>query len=276
MARGRGRPLKKWSLNAVDHIAEYLDSEFKSDLVRISITADSAERVAERMLNIAAKRDPKYNNYSGNLQRSYMVMARSGNMRNYYVVNPGLVPSPKVTQRKNRRFNRVRVAGTKSELRGFGRGKAQYFRLTLKRHSNGLRALKQITREGNKDYNTRTHTSPQRDRFVRQIKEAEQKYRGAGYMHQYTHLDKRVNDPSYDVASRNADAHFVLANLTPYAGCVEKKGYRVLDYGKQNKYRKIVQEEVGKRMAVGVKWICDQMNRDSSGRFTSKIKSRRK
>lgn len=274
--KGRGRPAKAWRLNKVFSFAEHLDTEIKDQFARVLFTEGTAERIADRMLAIAARKDPRYNNYSGNLNRSYMVMARSGNLRSYYVTNPELVPKPEIT--RLRRFHgRKRFIGSGDRKTGKGRyakkgepstssGYAQYFRITFKRHNKGLRALK--SRRGGDIQ--KQYESAKRNRFVRAIKEAEQQYAGSGYVHQYTHHDIREREGRYDIQARNAAAHFTLQNLTPYAPCVEAKGYRVINYSKQGLYRKIVKEESGKALAVGVKWVCDQMNRDTRGRFTSK------
>lgn len=273
--RGRGRPALKWQLNKVDHIAEHLGTEIKDNFARVLFTEGTAEVIAERMLASASKKDPRYNNYSGNLNRSYIVMARSGNLRTYYLTNPNISPMPQVTM--NRRWAGRRFKGEGESRTGRGRfakvgsigamkaGQVRYFRITLKRHSKGLRALKSTSQSSGKKYE-----SAKRNRFVRLIKDMERQFAGAGYMHQYTHLDLRAKNGAYDVQARNAAAHFTLANLTPYAGYVEARGYRVLNYSKQGLYRKIVKEESGKALAVGVKWVCDQMNRDTRGRFTSK------
>lgn len=277
--RGRGRPALKWQLNKVDNIAEHLGTEIKDNFARVLFTEGTAEVIAERMITSASQKDPRYNNYSGNLNRSYMVMARSGNLRTYYLTNPNIAPMPQVTMNYRRNVNNRDDLGrfatdlrkkikTKNGVSYVGRNRttqARYFRITLKRHSRGLRALKSRKNDGGKQYE-----SAKRNRFVRLIKALEQQYAGAGYMHQYTHLDLREKNGAYDVQARNAAAHFTLANLTPYAGYVEARGYRVLNYSKQGLYRKIVKEESGKALAVGVKWVCDQMNRDTRGRFTSK------
>lgn len=265
--KGRGRPAKAWRLNKVFSFAEHLDTEIKDQFARVLFTEGTAERIADRMLAIAARRDPRYNNYSGNLNRSYMVMARSGNLRSYYVTNPELVPKPEVT--RIRVINKAGRRGgkfVKGGRHGIVGGRAQYFRLTFKRHNKGLRALK--SRRGGDIQ--KQYESAKRNRFVRSIKEAEQQYSGEGYVHQYTHLDRRANGDRYEIQSRKTAAHFTLQNLTPYAPFVEAKGFRVLNYSNQNRYRKIVEEEAGKAMAVGVKWLCDQMNRNKSGRFTGK------
>lgn len=253
-----------------------------------------AEKAANDILKDASRARPKYNNYSGNLNRSYMVKVRLGHTELEYMTPENVAAKPLVhsqvtlpTQRWAGRFDRPRERAeveafketkkgrkaewlknyeTIEELTRRVRKSRLYFRLRKQRHSI-KRSMKAGRRKGN--YNNR------RDRFLRAIKNVEMEYQGNGFIHRYRERMKYDIDSKRYVAANPAKNKIVyqvsLMNLTPYAGAVEKHGYRVLDYGRTSHYGKIVQKAFGQAVTTSVKWTCDQMERNKLGRFTRKI-----
>lgn len=286
----RGR-VKFGALENPDKFAEYVGKTVLKHTDHLFHTGH-AERVANEILKDASRKRPKYNNYSGNLNRSYMVKARFGHVEFEYMTPENVAAKPLLyeqsslpTQRWAGRFDRPRRKGEIDdfvESRG-GKGKPdwlngyktadeltwgehrpnrKYFRLRKQRH-----AIKKSMRAGRgkgKYYN-------REDRYLRSVKKEEEKFSGNGYMHRYrerTKYDYEAKEYVRAADARNRSLYqFSLMNLTPYAGAVERRGYQVLDYGRVSLYRKIVKKICGQAVTTSVKWTCDRANRDR-GRFS--------
>lgn len=259
-----------------------------------------AKKAAEEILRDAAWGDrPKYNNYSGNLNRSYMVRVRLSDVEYEYMTPDNVSAKPRLYSQANipmqrwaGRFDRARDAsevkeakesiankkkGSRNvpdwlnryksfeELTKGHVGGRRYFRITKTRHPV-KKSVRQERRKGK--YHNR------QDKYLRAVKDFEEKYSGNGYIHRYRERSKYSKEDKRFVSAsdvRNRSSYQVsLLNLTPYAGCVEEKGYKVIDYGREKHYRDIVRKAFRQSVTTGVKWVCDQMNRDTRGRFTSK------
>lgn len=219
-----------------------------------------AKELSEYILrDVATNRStgPNYNNYSGNLNRSYMCRIRFGNRSWTYMTPKNLVPNPKI--------------GTIELEYSVGRTARVYY-LTEGRHPV---RLKKAVKGRKKEYYKQKRRDNTYYRYYKRGKEAPMGIYQYGikngdetaYM---APRPSRTNRMSYQIA---------VGNYTPYAGYVERQGYRVLRKDTR-KWEAYISKICGVRIPITIKNAVYNINtgryqfkgmyRDEKGRFTSK------
>lgn len=209
------------------------------------------------VLNDIQKTHPTYDNYSGNLNRSYQSVVKVDKNEFVFMTDPNSIPKPQVAR------ERERLIVTDSEGGFENRPKRQlggrhYFYITVdRRHrKNGKGKIGRFRHQWNRRVRERKRWEPD---GMHQYKGTERlRFSGRGK----THTIGRYRGGK----AKNA-FYMQVSNPTPYAEQVAKSGYTVINERKQLMYTNKVAKMVGRRVSVSINNFCKEFNRDSRGRF---------
>lgn len=219
-----------------------------------------AQKAALYVLNDVQRTHPRYNNYSGNLNRSYVATVDSGGNSYTFMTDPTSVPKPQLT-RNEYEYGKKQFMGTYDQLGRpkYGRKKYRFYYLTVRRHKKtNSYAL------GGKRHEWNT-------KWMRMKKEWE-----PNGMHQYSGNERAPFGSGKTMIKRGAykgkkskNSFFMqISNRTPYAESVEKAGYMVINIRKQLMYQKKIAKMIGDGVSVSLDHLTKEYKRDTRGRFT--------
>ncbi len=251
----------------------------ESGIKRAVESQDCVERVAHEVAepilqDVTNGRKLRYNDWSGNLRRSYVVRITS--KKQYFLFKSGLGVSAKpiVMVRKQKG----------SEFR-----KAYYFRLRRKGH-----AVKSMGKnKGGYVYHMRKTVlsrfapsdgkTDERGKVVRNFSTPEFSYgkRKEGLVRQMRPIEKEIESNPRErhqyvsgvpQGRARTTMSVLIGNYTPYRRSVEKSGYKVIDPKARSRYKNLIKEKAAYVFGNEINKVCASINRGQlrdvkTGRF---------
>jgi hypothetical protein len=242
-----------WIKNWSESIAENINSGARETLNNPTF----AKSVAENILQEVVTKHPKYNDWSGNMRRSYVVQISSREAYYLFKCNPSVSAKPHVVYSED-------TTSEKADL--------PFFKLTRKLHGVN------VSRKKGRVFRFRGRGKRKKDQYWRRLRpKFEAKiitYPEDRYQYLPTKkYNKTARTTTYNkLRTHKGDAgiSIVVGNYTPYRKLVEKK-YRVIDQKARERWKQQIQEEAKKNIQLVVKRVCYNANqkRDlKTGRFT--------
>ncbi len=240
-----------------------VESGIKRAVESESSVSQVAHEIAEPILrDITDGRKLRYNDWSGNLRRSYVVRITS--KKQYYLFKSGLgVSARPIVEEKSLHWSVIR--------------KAYYFRLRRKGHPvkpGGIRKTGYIYRfrkhewqafgnEGEKSLRTFSYGN-RKEGLVRQKRPIENEIKNPRERYQYVSNVPRGR-------ARKAMS-ILIGNYTPYRHSVEKNGYQVINPKARSRYSKLIQEKSVAIWNKEINKVCAAINKGQlrdvkTGRF---------
>lgn len=252
------------SYTKVQDFVVSIESGIKRAIESEESVSKVAYEIAEPiLLEVTNGRKLKYNDWSGNLRRSYVVRITS--RKQYYLFKSGLGVSAKP----------IVVEGG---LNYSATRKSYYFRLRRKGHS--VKSVGQKKRgfiyhkrgvewqafgnDGDKSLRTFSYGN-RKEGLVRQLRPIEAEIRSnPRERHQYV-----SNVPQ---GRSRKTMSILIGNYTPYRRAVEAHGYQVIDPKARRRYSKLIQEKAVGIWDKEVNKVCASINRGQlrdvkTGRF---------
>lgn len=221
---------------------------------------DSALRfVANSVLKDVTYRHGRYNNWSGNLNRSYFVYAvsqRHGEGLYGVSDNERTIGTPDLVTGYEIGISDERVSAKLTseythrqyDVKGITRAKnkranSYFYKLSLRRH--------RIRGRWNKKHN---------GTYYREVRRSSKTYRERPfeYPHPYTDEIPRVR---HMLVPKRKYASIVVGNYAPYRRFVEAKGYRVLHGNDVGKWKKTMEKVCHESVSVSIKQLAYQFRK---------------
>ena len=248
--------------------------EVRENAVGVLSDEKTAQQVSSKILERTLRRATRpgsYNQWSGNLARSYVVQISSKEA--YYLfktrAGAGNTKTPVVytinysTVNEDRKRNKKKLI---TPPKSVGKdGYTKYFKLTKKYHA--VNVSRKVGRRG--VFRLRGESSidneRKKDQYWRRIQPIEDEVRfRANYPHWYLPKSKLR---SFGANTNKWGVQVIIGNETPYRKFVEKK-YEVLSQKERETYKQIIKEAYGEEIGIVVKRVCNNINRDlKTGRF---------
>lgn len=250
--------------------------EVRKNAVGVLSDEKTAQQVSSKILERTLRRATRpgsYNQWSGNLARSYVVQisskeayylfktrAGAGNTKTpvVYTINYSMINEDRKRNGKRKKL----ITPPKSVGKD---GYTKYFKLTKKYHAVNI--SRKVGRRG--VFRLRGESSidneRKKDQYWRRIQPIEDEVRfRANYPHWYLPKSKLR---SFGANTNKWGVQVIIGNETPYRKFVEKK-YEVLSQKERETYKQIIKEAYGEEIGIVVKRVCNNINRDlKTGRF---------
>lgn len=226
--------MRKGNVSNFDHSRVYAELPILAEKYYKSVIANDklAMRIIEPILRHLASKGPRYNNYSGNLNRSYSAILRIGKVKYTFFTPENVAAMPKTME---------------------GAGVNIRFRLTRKRHK--------IKRRRNFMLVLNKYTG----RWDRVKLGLHDNYRDYKSWENVPNPNKphRHPIPDKDIKQRSkGEGTIVIGNYTPYRRYVEYHGYRVIDAnGVRRNFQNKIIDEYGKALKISFKKMCYNINK---------------
>ena len=240
-----------WIKNWAESISENTNANAKNTLNDPVF----AKNIAENILHEVAVKHPKYNDWSGNMRRSYVVQISSREAYYLFKCNPSVSAKPHVGYSDN--------TSEKADL--------PFFKLTRKLHGVN------VSRKRGRVLRFRGRGKRKKDQYWRRLRP---KFEAEITMHpeeRHQYLPAKKYNKNAGITYNKirtkkggAGISIIVGNYTPYRKFVEKK-YQVIDKKTRERWTYQIQEEAKKNIKLVMKRVCYNANqkRDlKTGRFT--------
>lgn len=227
--------MRKGNVSNFDHSRVYAELPILAEKYYKSVIANDklAMRIIEPILRHLASKGPRYNNYSGNLNRSYSAILRIGKVKYTFFTPENVAAMPKTMQ------------GVGNNIR---------FRLTRKRHKIKRRRKNMYVLIGENGADLKKVKAGLHDNY-REYKRWEN-VPNPNKPHRHPIPDKEARQPS------KGEGTIVIGNYTPYRRYVEYHGYRVIDAnGVRRNFQNKIIDEYGKALKISFKKMCYNINK---------------
>lgn len=246
----------------------------KSDENVYKVAHEIAEPILQDLTN---GKKLRYNDWSGNLRRSYVV--RITDRKHYYLFKTGLGVSAKpiVVESSLRLKN-----GKQSILQ-----KAYYFRLRRKGHTTKFGRKSYIYHKRKVSWSVFAPSQGNADGRGRKVREYQNKFfsygeRKEGLVRQLRPIENEIRlNPrerhqyisNIPQGRSRKTMSILIGNYTPYRHSVETHGYQVIDPKARKRYGKLVRDKAMEVFGEQIKKVCADINRGQlrdlkTGRFT--------